>query len=78
MYICCVVSFFLFFNVLIFYTVIYYQVFLSYFDNLQIVLSDPETEPKQVLLLRFKIDQGVKAMKWYSTLPTSLELEPHH
>ena len=34
--------------------------------------------PKQILPLWVRVDQAVMAMKRYSTLPRSLELEPHH
>ena len=34
--------------------------------------------PQQVLPLKIKVDLGIMAMKGYSTLPRSPELEPHH
>ena len=34
--------------------------------------------PKQELLLQIRVDLGVMAMKQYSSLPKSQELQPHH
>ena len=34
--------------------------------------------PKQIVPLPVKVDLGVMVMNRYSTLPKSLEMEPHH
>ena len=40
--------------------------------------SDPSMEPQQILLFQVWINRGLMAMKGYSTLSRSSELEPHH
>ena len=45
---------------------------------LQKYLFPPYMDPWQVLLLQVKMDLGVKAMKGYSTILRSPELEPHY
>ena len=47
-------------------------------NNFQTNLFDPYMGHWQVLQLQVKVDLGVMAMKWYSTLNRPLELELYH
>ena len=47
-------------------------------NNFKTYIFYPEMGPLQILSLQVKVNLGVIAMKGYSTLPKSPELELHH
>ena len=60
-----------------FHTVLWFQIFLSNTNNLQIDLSDLYMDFFQLLPLQFRVNQGVTAIKEWITLPKAPELETH-
>ena len=51
---------------------------VSNISNEEIVLFDLQMRSYQVLPLQISVDQGIMAMKGYSTFPKASEVEPHN